>query len=1264
MEPALSVRRAAATDLPPETLAYFGGDDLRARIFHDKYALRDPDGRVLEKTPPEMWRRIARELASVEAPEKRAEWEEKFYWLLEDFRFIPGGRIMHAAGNPKRVTGLNCYVIDIHEDSIEAIFDWMKEAARTYSMGGGVGTDISVLRPRGAPVNNAARSSTGSVSFMELMSLTTGTIGQSGRRGALMITIADNHPDVFDFVRIKRNLDKVRYANISVRVSDAFMRAVEEDGFWELRFVNERAEVCRTIRARELWSELIRGARDHAEPGVIFWDTVKRWSTSEYNGMGVITTNPCSLVGSTYVLTPGGIRRLDQMVREAVVDRTTPEVLIDRRAADERGVQAVRADALAFTGIRRIYRVETTSGFVLRGTGDHKVKVVNDDTFDPLHGSRGWKRIDQLKPGDVLAVLDGNDPALIEVIFRDRSPYLHLDARWIQPRRRDAHYGLINLPEVWDDDLAYTLGYALGDGCYVRHHRRAVAANRLDLHMHLDDAPYVKPVFDRLVARIIRYRSRVPVGGSDDGVRAYPLRTREGTKHAWVSIHSAAFLRMLTSLGLKPAGAHEKTVPEAILTAPREATAAFLRGLFDADGTISGPGEQPMISVSSTSRMLIEQVQLLLLQFGIFSTVTRYRAEEKNRSGRGGLTYVTKKGEFREYRSIHDSYKLSISGYPSIERFAAEIGSAIPRKREMIAALQRARKKPLRAVTNVTRVSAVTAEEIAEPVYDLTVLDTKSFIANGLIVSNSEIPLEPYGCCCLGNVNLAHFVAEAFTPQARVQWESLTSALRYATRFLDNVLDYNADRHPLPQQREASLRSRRIGVGFTGLGDMLVKLGLKYDTEEAIAFVDRLFDRIKNVVYDESVNLAIEKGTFPAYDPLQHFQSPFLRTLASEVLERIQAHGLRNVALLTVPPVGSGAALAGVTSGIEPIFDLSYIRRSESLSQETFRVYHPLVREYMTRFGIEREEDLPPFFVTAHQIAPDMRVKMQATIQKHIDHSISSTVNLPHDVPVEEVERIYFLAWKLGAKGITVYRESSREGILITEEQARASGMGASASAAPPPPAPQPPAPLRPSPRPRPKVTSGRTERIETPRGRIYVVVNEDDLGVCEVFVHSFDVEAEAIGRLTSLALRAGVDPREVIEQLWRVQSKEVALDRSSDGTVVRVTTIAQAVALGLGRALYGEGFRPDKEFPRADALPDPLTRARQERLPFDRGTRRPGESGGDGLPTSERNGEEPVPIAGAAFPLEFVGICPDCGATLVHENGCATCRSCGYAKC
>src|SRR5579885_79839 len=186
--------------------------------------------------------------------------------------------------------------------------------------------------------------------------------------------------------------------------------------------------------------------------------------------------------------------------------------------------------------------------------------------------------------------------------------------------------------------------------------------------------------------------------------------------------------------------------------------------------------------------------------------------------------------------------------------------------------------------------------------------------------------------------------------------------------------------------------------------------------------------------------------------------------------------------------------------------------------------------------------------------------------------------------------------------------------------------------------------------RPRPKVTTGRTERIETPRGRIYVTINEDDQGVCEVFVQSLDVEADAIGRMVSLALRTGADPRDVIEQLWRVQSREVALDRSTDGTVVRITTVAQGVALALGRTLYGPGFRPDQVFPMANRLPAP-------RMGNGNGHATGGPEGSAGAdPPESLEVQQPL--------LTFAGVCPDCGSSLVYENGCSHCRLCGYSKC
>ncbi len=769
------IHGAKAIPTASETVEFFGGDELRIRCFLDKYALRDLSGKIIEKTPLEMWERVAREIASAEAdPQKRREWEKKFYWLLEDFRFIPGGRIMFGAGQPRRATNLNCYVIPIKEDSIEGIFEWCKEAARTYSLGGGVGTDISILRPKGSPVNNSAIYSSGSVSFMELFSTTTGTIGQSGRRGALMITISVDHPDVLDFIEIKNDPErrKVQYANISVRVSDEFMRAVERDEEFVLRYESPRiGRFEKRVRAREIWEKLVKNAWASAEPGVIFWDTVKRESTTEYNNMEVITTNPCS-----------------------------------------------------------------------------------------------------------------------------------------------------------------------------------------------------------------------------------------------------------------------------------------------------------------------------------------------------------------------------------------------------------------------------------------------------------EIPLEAYGACCLGNVNLSKFVLDSFEPTARVDWTNLEKALRYAVRFLDNVLDYNADKHPLPAQREASLRSRRIGVGFTGFGDMLIKLNLKYDSEEALKFTDKLFERIKHIVYDESTALAAEKGVFPAFDLEKHLRSAFIKRLDSRVIEKIKKNGLRNAALLTVPPVGSGSVLAGCSSGIEPIFSLSYVRKSKSLSKGEFEVSHPLVREYMEKMGLSNIQELPKTFVTAHEIEPIMRVRMQATIQKHIDHAISSTVNLAKDVSPETIGDIYFEAWKAGCKGITVYREGSREGILLTKEEAKESEKPGRATLVP---------------RPRPRVAKGKTYRMKTELGTVFITVNEDEEGIFEVFVQGLGKSGtstaaftEAIGRLISLALRSGVKPSAIIDQLSLIRGSRPVVQE--DGTVV--FSVPDAIAKALAEYLKG-----------GEQLT--LLKEVKPRLP---------------QPT-EANGHDAK---------RDVELCPSCGGVLMFTNGCYICSDCGFSEC
>jgi len=806
---------------------------------------------------------VAKAISSVEqTEEKRQEWYEKFYWLLEDFRMVPGGRIMFGAGQEQRkATLLNCYVLPIKGDSIEDIYDTMKEMARTYSFGGGVGIDISVLRPKGSPVNNAAYTSTGAVSFMDLYSLTTGTIGQSGRRGALMITINCQHPDVEEFITIKNDplRMKVRYANISVQITDEFMNAVLNDNDWELWYPDIMRED----------------------------DLIKEFGTSDIN-----------------------------------------------------------------------------------------------EVLSKLHGRDDFVSIDLSKR------------SFYDMWLHVPTPKVYFYVTNKNEIRKKRVYKVVKAKEIWD--------------------------------------------------KIIH--------------------------NAWASA-------------------------------------------------------EPGVIFISTMK------------------------------------------------------KNSTSEYD-----------------------------------------------------DMYVLTTNPC---------SEIPLEPYGDCCLGNINLERFVLNEFTNNAEVDWENLEKAVRYTVRFLDNVLDYNRDRHPLKEQSEASMRSRRIGVGFTGLGDMLIKMQIKYDSEDAIDFVDELFDRIKNIAYDESVNLAIEKGKFPAFDPKKHLKSPFIKKLDKEVQDKIKEYGLRNVALLTVPPVGSGALLAGVTSGIEPVFALSYVRRSESLSKEFFKVYHPLVKRYMEKYGVKSEEELPDFFVTAHEIDPYFRVKMQATIQKHIDHSISSTVNLPSDTTEKTISDIYFYAWKLKCKGITVYREGSREGVLITEQKANEKREETKPSFK------------------RPRIMVGETVKFRLPQGSLYVTVNKDEGGqIKEVFINigksggDEKADAEAIGRLISIYLQNGGNIDNVIEQLEGIKGSETFWDQG-----IALHSIPDAIAKAL-MIIYKGQYKEDIKVSEKSTHKKQETDNIADFIDHSRGT----NNGNGTVSLADKHEVQAVKLKVENTKMEK---CPSCGEkALVNENGCFVCKNCGYTKC
>lgn len=520
---------------------------------------------------------------------------------IKDKKFMPAGRILAGRGLDKlgrKITLSNCYVMPQVEDNIESIFDTAKYLARTYSYGGGCGLTLSKLRPKGAKVNNAASTTTGAVSFMDLYSLVTGLIGMRGRRGALMLNLDCHHPDIEDFINVKNDLEKVNYANISVNIDDKFMEAVKNDEEYELYFKVEATgeEISNIIQARKLFRVLAKNNWNMAEPGILYQDKINKW---------------------------------------------------------------------------------------------------------------------------------------------------HLMSE--------------------DEDFEFA--------------------------------------------------------------------------------------------GVNPCA--EETLP-------------------------------------------------------------------------------------------------------------------------------------------------------------------------------------PFGSCNLSSINLSEFVKDPFTKYARFEFEKFGEMVRNGVIYLNEVLDENMKLHPLEQQREMSEKLRQIGLGIMGAADMFIKLGIKYGGKESLSIIHQIGRTMINEALRQSALLAKEDGPFPSYKADRVLKSPFLQANADgDVLELIKEYGLRNSQLLTIPPTGSISTLIGCSNGLEPIFQVSYTRKSESLHQEDtyYKVFTPIVKEYMEKNNLSIEDELPDFFITTSNLEYKDRIHVQAVWQQYIDASISSTVNVPNEFTVEQVEDLYMYAWENGLKGITIYRDGcARSGILITDK--------------------------------------------------------------------------------------------------------------------------------------------------------------------------------------------------------------------------------------
>lgn len=701
--------------------------------------------------------------------------------LIKEKKFLFGGRILANRGlenKGRKISLSNCYVIEPPEDNIESIFDCAKKLARTYSYGGGCGVDISKLSPRGAKVNNAAKETTGSVSFMDLYSMVTGLIGQAGRRGALMLSLSCEHPDLEEFIGIKSDLDRVTKANISIRITDKFMAAVKNKTPFTLSFTRlETGEtITKEIDAYEMFHKMCEMNWDYAEPGMLFWDRINNWNL-----------------------------------------------------------------------------------------------LSCDDEFE----------------------------------------------------------------------------YAGTNPC-------------------------------------------------------------------------------------------------------------------------------------------------------------------------------------------------------------------------------------------------------------------------------AEEPLPAGGSCLLGSINLAEFACDT-----GFDFENFKHCVKSSVIALNEVLDEGLPLHPLKEQRESVYDWRQIGLGIFGLADLLIKLGIKYGSPEAIDLCDMIGHTMADMAIKTSAVLAKEYGVYPKYKPEAVEQSAFYsKNALGETKELVESFGLRNSQLLTIAPTGSLSTMLGVSGGIEPIFANYYTRKTESLKghDEYYKVYTPIVKEYMDKHGLKDDSELPDYFVTAQTLDYKNRIYMQSIWQSHIDASISSTVNVPNDFTVEQVEGLYMTAWDAGLKGVTIFRDGcKRAGILTIKENVKdivekphrlERGMIIKAD----------------------DNCIGKKRTLRTGCGTLHceAFFDPDNGQLLETYFskgssggcNNFMI---GLSRMISLAARGGIDVYSIVDQL---KSSGTCPSYAVRTATKHDTSKGSSCPVAIGNALlemYEEmmdevGFS-DVEEKELEVITPKI-----------------------------------VPVSKAK--------CPQCGGELVFEGGCNTCKNCGWSKC
>jgi ribonucleoside-diphosphate reductase alpha chain len=976
--------------------------------------------------------------------------EHELTWMLLHQYFSFNSPVWFNVGtaSPQQVSA--CFILSV-DDSMDSILNWYREEGFIFKGGSGAGLNLSRIRSSKELLSSGGTAS-GPVSFMRGADASAGTIKSGGatRRAAKMVVLDVDHPDIEEFIETKareenkiralrdagfdmdlggRDITSVQYqnANNSVRVTDEFMRAVENGGDFALRARTD-GRVLETVNARELFNKMAKAAWECADPGIQYDDTINDWHTNPETGR-ITASNPC-FPADQRVVTDQGLIRIGDLVARAAMGETAGIYTNDvtSQANPTTRVVATRPVRYMVTGTNEIVALRFSDGSRLRCTTGHRIWTAN----------RGWVHAEELLESD--EVVRSFEYAA-RTMARPELP---------EPALRAGRLARgLALPEKWDEELGHFLGWLVGDGCVTD---KVVTT----VYGCVADQTEVMPRH----AAVLRGWT---------GLDAKPSQQPNGT----VQLRSGKsnIRRFLGALGVSNGRAGAKVVPESIFEAPEEAVLAFLQGIFDADGCVVDDEAKGTryVGLGSRSEELLLGVQELLASFGIASRI--YQTGTKSES----FSYVRKSGEAVSYGSDGPSYDLRIAGR-SLREFAALIDFSIGAKHERLTHVVDTHSSY--AVRETVRMVSRTSEGF-ETTYNLTEPRNHSYIVGGVVVANcSEYMSLDNSSCNLASLNLLKFLRDDDTFDAK--------AFEQAVELIITAMDISICFADFPTEAIARTTRdyRQLGIGYANLGALLMATGHGYDSEGGRALAAAITSLMTGVSYRRSAELAGIVGPYEGYARNADAHKRVMRkhqaandalrtvdTLGADIRKRAtaawdgvikigEANGYRNAQASVIAPTGTiGFMMDCDTTGIEP--DFSLVKFKKLVGGGSMQIVNQTIPRALKQLGYADETaeaiieyigehghviDAPGLkpehyevFDTAmgqRAIKPMGHVRMMAAAQPFLSGAISKTVNLPETATVEEIADVYLQGWKLGLKALAVYRDNCKVGQPLSDGKA------------------------------------------------------------------------------------------------------------------------------------------------------------------------------------------------------------------------------------